>query len=207
MIAGYQGAGRFGLISLVLALLSTGCAGPAAVSDRSRSAPGRLHLEMWARAWRLKKPRVLAPVGATVRDGDEIELFLRVDRPAYVHIVGLDPRVGSSVIFDGAHAGRLPQGIDFQIPPGSDRIHIEGGPREETMVVIASTLPIRNADRALYEALLNLTAPQSAPPQDAPPSSLNTDRSMFVRRDGERTYATADDSGVIVFRFSLSHVP
>jgi hypothetical protein len=109
-----------------------------------------LRVQVQARAGRLL--RTLEP-GESLQSGDLVQFLVSVDRPAWVYVVQRFSDGSASVLYPEHADVRLQPGLETRIPEAGSWFRLDEIPGEEHVFFVASTRPLAEADREVYEAV------------------------------------------------------
>jgi len=169
--------------------------------------------------------------GDALRSGDRLELFARVSRAAYVYVVQFDAAGTATVVFPRALPGRSAQ--DYQIPAGAEEripdakgwLELDDSSGEEHLYLIATTKPLRHADRALDDSLRSIRRLEEldnagsgsgvAKTGNALPAADNLVKNHAWRRRAihlvyqadTQSHAARGNDNVTIFELSFRHLP
>ena len=190
--------------------------------------PSKLEIILRARAKIEGSVRSVAP-GDTLRTGDYLELFVHVSRAAYVYVIQFFPDGTSGVLFPNQGDVRVNAGEALRVPSGDQWFQLDEHTGEEHVYIVASLRPIVEVDATVHRTVAEIRASGSKTIEEAPPKkrkrrtsrrktskkkkqapimlAMNT-RGLSVvtaTNDTPVIKATADSSGLAIFRFSFHH--
>jgi hypothetical protein len=121
--------------------------------------------------------------GDTLKTGDEIEMFVQVNQPAYVYVVQFFADGTSAVLFpqecppDGAKrpangCGDIlaKPGVDLRVPEAGDFFALDENRGNEHVYFLASREPIAKADKTISGVITNIRRTASEGAQPAAPA-------------------------------------
>ena len=176
--------------------------------------------------------RAVRPValGEALQTGDRLELFVEVDRAAYVYLVQFFADGSSAVLFPPADDVRLQPGPATRIPRTGQWFQLDDARGEENIYVLASSRPLAQADLVAHDVIQEVRVSQvgtlepapaalpAAAPVAPPPRprrrrkaselrlSMKTRGLVTVTEGGAQAIrATTDPTGVAVFRLWFLH--
>ncbi|MBX3159003.1 MAG: DUF4384 domain-containing protein [Deltaproteobacteria bacterium] len=176
-------------MKLAAALLGAALALPAAPAPAS-AAPGAnpITITMSMRASRNGKKFAVLD-GDVLKTGDEVEMFVNVNQPAYVYVVQFYADGTSAVLFpqecpepgkprptNGCGDVLASPGTDLRVPEAGDAFALDDNKGAEHVYFLATRDPIAKADKAIAGVIDNIrrTTVEPAPAATPPPPPRKT---------------------------------
>ena len=85
--------------------------------------------------------------GDALRTGDQVALFVEVDRPAYVYVVQFFPDGSSAALFPQEGDVKVPAGRSTRIPPTGQSFQLDAVTGQENIYVVAAARPLGQLDQ------------------------------------------------------------
>ena len=144
----------------------------------------------------------------SLRSGDGMALYVKVDRPAYTYVALVNRDGTTSVLYPTGGDTVMPSGIEQRIPQAGQWLYLDDKTGQEHLYVIASTRPLHKTDRGLCSQLRLPCGPVIAgnpPPPPPPPGNLDTRTRGRKHKTGPILQAETDEGGVAVLHFRFRH--